>query len=105
MTYFSASNSTMGAAGAVCFAAAGRPESRPLVHVTPDSSAVDWIVYKPQARRLYVQLKSGDIYRYDEVPGDTVHELVASESAGKAFNRLIKDKFVGERVAKRGMTI
>lgn len=95
----------MGTAGVVCFAAAGWPESRPLVHVTPDSSALDWIVYKPQARRLYVKLKDGDIYRYEEVPGDTVRELVASESAGKAFNRLIKDKFVGVRVAKRGVRI
>jgi hypothetical protein len=39
------------------------------------------------------------------VPGDTVRELVASESAGKAFNRLIKDKLVGVRVAKRGVRI
>lgn len=105
MTYFSASNSTTGNAVAVCFAAAGWPESRPLVHATPDSSVVARIIYKPLRRRLYVQFKNGDIYRYDDVPGDTVSELVASESAGKAFNRLIRDEFVGELVAKRGVTI
>jgi hypothetical protein len=89
----------------VCFAAAGWPESRPLVRVTPDSSVLARITYMPQGRRLYIQFKSGDIYRYRDVPGDTAWEFVASESAGKAFNRLIRDKFVGERIAKRGMTI
>lgn len=89
----------------MCFAVAEWPDSGPLVRVTPDSSALTWIAYNARRRVLYAQFKRGDIYRYGDVDGDTAQELFASRSAGKGFNRLIKDKFVGVCIATRGVKI
>jgi hypothetical protein len=42
---------------------------------------------------LEVEFKSGGVYRYNGVTPDIYQQLMESESVGKAFHSLIKNKF------------
>lgn len=42
---------------------------------------------------LGVTFNSGKTYRYREVPATVFHELLASESVGNVFNKIVRDKY------------
>lgn len=55
------------------------------------SSNIDALWFTPEM--LSIRFKGGAIYDYPDVPEETFDELLASESVGKAFHRLIKPNF------------
>ncbi len=57
------------------------------------SSQLDMLEYDSEQRILLVTFISGDQYEYDNVSRAVLGALVASESPGKAFSELIRDKY------------
>ncbi len=54
------------------------------------STILHSVAYDPQSYVLDVKLKSGDLYRYQDVSSWAFMRLVTSASPGKAYNNLIK---------------
>ena len=42
---------------------------------------------------LGVTFNNGKTYRYSEVPAFVFHELLASESVGNVFNKIVRNKY------------
>jgi len=55
-----------------------------------DSSCIVSIGYSPAHQVLDVELISGDVYRYLDVPCDAYAALLAAPSLGVHFNRIVK---------------
>jgi len=55
-----------------------------------ESSNIAAIGYDEDVRSLYVKFKHGQTYQYFGVTKDTHTEIMAAESIGKAFHKLIK---------------
>jgi hypothetical protein len=49
--------------------------------------------YQPKEKKLYVQFKSGSVYSYEKVPPKVFEKFKKARSAGRAFHKLIRDKF------------
>ena len=54
-----------------------------------ESTAIASVAYSPEAV-LDVEFTSGATYRYFAVPEQLFHELLAAESKGAFFNRVIR---------------
>lgn len=59
----------------------------------PNSSNLDTYAYTPSDRVLVITFQSGGRYAYNGVPEETVHALVAAESAGKFFAANIRNAY------------
>jgi hypothetical protein len=46
--------------------------------------------YDPSTSTLEVEFHNGSVYVYDGVPASVYEDIMASESVGKEFNRLVK---------------
>jgi hypothetical protein len=58
---------------------------------TPVESAVlKSVGYDATHRTLDVELRSGAVYRYFDVPPDVHHRLLAAESRGRAYDQEVK---------------
>ena len=57
------------------------------------SSALKAHGYDPIGRVLAVQLTSGKVYHYTDVPPEVAAEFAGAESIGRAYGSLIKGKF------------
>ena len=57
------------------------------------SSNIAEVGHNPESATLEVMFKSGDVYRYEDVPAEVVAELLASESLGKQMNISIKGHY------------
>jgi hypothetical protein len=55
-----------------------------------NSSLIESVFYNPKKSQLDVELVSGSIYKYYDVPQFIFDELLQSESAGAYFNRVVK---------------
>jgi hypothetical protein len=64
-----------------------------IVRTNLNSSVLDAIVYNPHQQDLLLTMNGGNKYVYRRVPVDVAVELVTSESAGRYFNRKIKNRF------------
>ena len=58
--------------------------------INVESSNIRRVGYNPEAKRLYIQFKSGTTYRYSNVEPETYATLMGSESIGRGFAALIK---------------
>lgn len=62
--------------------------------IVRDSSVVSEIGYQSDTETLYVRfLATGDWYKINDVGSYIAGELMAAESVGNAYARLIRDKF------------
>lgn len=65
-----------------------------MTALTPvKSSAIKAHGYDAASRTLAVQLISGKVYHYTDVPPETAAEFAAAESIGRAYSSLIRGKF------------
>jgi hypothetical protein len=62
------------------------------------SNAIAAVGYSSDERALHVQFKSGDTWRYANVPPDTAHALMTADSIGKHFHANIKGAFSASKV-------
>lgn len=62
------------------------------------SSVIAAIGYDPQFLWLEVELKSGSLYLYREVPARTHQAFMAALSKGSFYNRWIRDDYPFVRV-------
>ena len=59
-----------------------------------ESSAVSDVSYNPENDELYITFNSGATnYTYFNVPFSAVIELTSADSVGKAFHKVIKNKY------------
>lgn len=59
-----------------------------------DSSAIKEVSYSALHQELYITFKSGSKkYTYFDVPSEVVWKFIESESLGKGYHSIIKDKY------------
>jgi hypothetical protein len=58
-----------------------------------ESSTLASVLYLPKSRELEVEFRSGQIYRYRNVPPHSYHELMAARSKGAYYNFNIRNHF------------
>jgi len=63
-----------------------------------ESSVIKSVGYDPALHTLEIEVKSGRVYRYDEVEEKTFKEMMDAKSMGRYFNANIRDKYRGERL-------
>lgn len=63
------------------------------------SSNIKSAGYSAADQQLEVEFSNGSVYRYDGVPPQVHADLMASESIGRAFGQLVRNKFEGKRLA------
>lgn len=69
-----------------------------LVLDIPNSSNIDKLTYTITTRDLQISFKSGIDYVYKEVPMDVVNSFATAESAGKFFNKEVRNSYACTRV-------
>ena len=62
------------------------------------SSVIASIGYDPQFHWLEVELKTGSLYLYREVPARIHHAFMAALSKGSFYNQWIRDDYQSVRV-------
>jgi hypothetical protein len=65
---------------------------------TERSSCFEGVGYDPLYERLYLSFRSGDTYRYNDVPLLVLMELLSAESMGEYFHRNIRMRYVATHV-------
>ena len=65
---------------------------------TVQSSAFQGAAYAERQALLYLLFRSGEIYRYYEVPQWQYQEFLAADSKGRYFGRNIRGRFRYERI-------
>jgi len=58
-----------------------------------DSTVLVSVAYSAPRRLLEIELCSGDVYRYFDVPLRTYAELINADSKGRYFNANIRNSF------------
>jgi hypothetical protein len=61
--------------------------------ISLDSSTLASVLYLPSHRQLELEFRSGEIYRYLDVPPQAYRELLAAPSKGIYFNSNIRNEF------------
>lgn len=64
-----------------------------LPRILLESSTLASVLYLPAHRELQVAFRSGEIYRYLDVPTEVYRELLAAPSKGIYFNSNIRTRF------------
>ena len=68
---------------------------------TPVESSAFWAAgYAEDTSWLYLLFRSGEVYRYFDVPGWQYQEFLAADSKGRYFGRHIRGHFRYERVRR-----
>ena len=62
------------------------------------SSTLSWVAYSPGQALLEVEFRSGEIYRYFDVPQRTYDQLLQAESKGAYLNVNIRNSFFHKRI-------
>lgn len=62
------------------------------------SSHINAVGYSKEDKELFVQFKTGVIYKYLEVGEEVFNELLNAPSIGSFFHAYIKDRFESVRV-------
>lgn len=72
---------------------------------TPGSLVIKLVEYNPDNKKLRVHFLEGEtVWQYDGVSPSVYGKLVSAASIGKAFNKLIKDHFIGTRLYPNNVT-
>lgn len=58
-----------------------------------NSSAISSVRYDPATRQLRITFHSSGTYTYFGVPPEVYEGLMAAESAGRYFNRVIRPRY------------
>ena len=66
-----------------------------------ESSALQAAAYAEGRALLYLLFRSGEVYRYFDVPGWQYQELLAADSKGRYFGRNIRGRFRYERMRRQ----
>lgn len=66
------------------------------------SSALQAAAYAESEALLYLLFRSGDVYRYFDVPRWQYDQFLAADSKGRYFGHNIRGCFGYERVRRRG---
>lgn len=74
------------------------PEPEPVEAITIDrapveSSNLKSVGYDEARQLLDVEFGSGGVFRYEAVPPKVHAELMAADSIGRCFHRLVRSKF------------
>jgi hypothetical protein len=70
-----------------------------------ESSAFQAAAYAEGQALLYLLFRSGEMYRYYEVPQWQYQEFLAADSKGRYFGRNIRGRFRYERMRRAAMTV
>lgn len=65
-----------------------------------DSSLLASVLYDPHRTHLDVEFRSGQSYRYFNVPASCYQELLAADSKGRYFNRRIRNCFPYQNLSR-----
>ncbi len=65
-----------------------------------ESSAFQAAAYAEDQALLYLLFRSGEIYRYFDVPQWQYQEFLAADSKGRSFGRKIRGRFGYERMRR-----
>jgi hypothetical protein len=68
------------------------------------SSTLTWVAYSPGHGLLEVTFRSGEIYRYFDVPQQTYDQLLRAESKGAYLNLNIRKSFSFKRMTQMSST-
>jgi hypothetical protein len=63
-----------------------------------ESSAIEAVDYDHAGQQLDIELTTGRVYRYVDVPRDVYEAFMAAESKGRFYNDHIRDEFLCERL-------
>jgi hypothetical protein len=64
------------------------------MHRVPlESTLLAWARYDPRRRFLDVEFRTGELYRYFDVPSLCFQALLLAESKGRYFNSNIRNQF------------
>jgi hypothetical protein len=74
----------------------GLPEG--MKRASVDSSMMVSVGYGPSQRTLEIEFRSGDVYRYLDVPPGVFRDLLAARSKGRFFQANIDGAYAFERV-------
>jgi lysyl-tRNA synthetase class 2 len=66
--------------------------------VCVESSVLAAAAFAHRVRLLYLEFRSGAIYRYFDFPGEKYEEFLAADSKGQYFSGHIRDRFPYEQV-------
>lgn len=62
-----------------------------------DSSAIASVGYDPKRETLEVEFKSGNVYRYFDVPEEVYQDLLQARSKGRYFGSYIRGQYTSSR--------
>ena len=65
-----------------------------------ESSTLASVLYLPKSRELEVEFRSGQIYRYQDVPPQCYRELMAAKSKGAYYNFNIRKRFSFQQLSQ-----
>jgi KTSC domain-containing protein len=72
-----------------------------MTWVTLDSEMLSAAAYDAEKQMLYLRFrKTGDVYRYFELPKENYQEFLDTESRGRYFLNHIRHDFSYERLAR-----
>lgn len=71
---------------------------------TADSSSIASVGYSPQNRTLEIEFRNGARYRYFGVPCDAYEEMLAAESKGRYFHRVIRQIYAYQQILSKGVS-
>lgn len=57
------------------------------------SKCLDYATYDPESKELIIEFTNGRCYKYENVPHNVYDALVAAKSAGRFFNKSIRDVY------------
>lgn len=67
-------------------------------HQPVTSSLFESVAYDPESRVMELRFKNGKVYRAEDVPPHRHEELLAAESIGQHFNKVLKGAHTFTRV-------
>jgi hypothetical protein len=71
-----------------------------MQRVQIESTLLKFVRYDPKKRQLDVELRSGELYRYFNVPSSCYLELLEAESKGTYYNRNIRKSFPYQNLSR-----
>jgi hypothetical protein len=63
-----------------------------------ESSVLASVLYQPKPRLLEVEFRSGQFWKYFDVPLQSYTQLLAAHSKGEYFNLHIRNRFLSQQI-------
>jgi len=70
-----------------------------MLLTTVESSTLAVVAYEASSQVLWLEFRSGTLYRYFDVPPAIHQNLIQAASKGAYFNRIIRGRFLYRREA------